>query len=114
MAGILNIRRELLVALVVLTALAAGCGDGAKETAENTETVAEEAVQPGAAASPSETEAALVEKMAAIAKAMEEAPATGAAVLAKHSMTIEEYEAEIYRIAADPALSAAFEKAKNQ
>jgi hypothetical protein len=52
--------------------------------------------------------------MAAIAAALEESPAETAAILERYSLTIEDYEAEIYRIASDPALSAAFEKAKNR
>lgn len=118
MGSIVKHRSCILVAIVLLTALMAGCGDSQDTTEKAAEAVAETAADESAAAevvaSLSEAEEALVAKMATIATALEEAPATANVIMEQHSMTIDEYEAEIYRIASDPALSAAFEKAKNK
>ncbi|MEN8006574.1 MAG: hypothetical protein ABFS42_06130 [Candidatus Krumholzibacteriota bacterium] len=109
--------RSIGLLVVFLSAvLIAGCDDKQESATDQTETdqetVQETAVETVRALT--EAEEALVAKMATVAKALEEAPATAGAVLESSSMTMEEYEKEIYRIAADPALSEAFEKAKNK
>ena len=105
-----------LLIVFMLAILVAGCADKQDTAAEQTEAVKEAATETAteAVAALTTEEEALVARIAAIAVAIEEAPAGTAAILEKYSMTVEEYEAEIYRIASNPALSDAFEKAKNK
>jgi hypothetical protein len=109
----LNRRSVGLLTIILLVALFTGCGDKQDTAAEQTETVKEEAAAEAPAALTAEEEA-MVAKMATIATALEETPAAAGAILEKYSMTVEEYEAEIFKIASNPALSEAFEKAKNK
>ena len=92
-----------------LTALAAcvvlgGCpsegteGEGAQGT-------------PAAGAGASEEMDESVAAAVSIARAVRADPASAEAVLRQHGMTVEEYEGLMYRIAADPELSEAFEDA---
>ena len=109
----LNRRSAGLLTILLLVALFTGCGDKQDTAAEQTEVVKEEAAVEAPAALTAEEEA-LVAKMAAIATALEGAPAAANTILEKYSMTMEEYEAEVYKIASSPALSEAFEKATNK
>jgi len=118
MGSILKHSGGWLVALLLLTALFAGCGESQETAAKKVEAVAEEvtpeAATTVAAVSLTAAEEALVTRIAAIAAEVEESPATAAATLEQYSLTIEDYEAEIYKIASNPAMSAAFEKAKKK
>ncbi len=109
----LNRRSAGLLAIILLTALFSGCIDKKDTAAEQTEAAKENAAAEATAALTAEEEA-LVAKIATIAAAIEETPAAAGTILEKYSMTVEEYEAEIYKIASSPALSEAFEKAKNR
>lgn len=96
-----------LVLVILLAALIAGCGgekdDAAVRNNGETEAVAEALT---------EAEETLVAKAAAVAMAIEKAPATAEAVLKENGITPDEYEAMVYEIAGSPKLSKAFEKAK--
>lgn len=115
----LNQRIALLAMILMFLFVIAGCGGETEEAADQVEAVAEETdatleeVKEEAVAALTEAEKALVSKMAAIANAVEASPATAAAVLEKAGLSAEEYEAELYKIAQSPSLSAAFEKAKS-
>ena len=95
----------ILLAMVIL----AGCGGGEREKqATGNQDSATEAV-----ALSSEQEA-LVNTAASIANAIEETPENMAEVLADHSMTVDEYQSLIFRIAGDPALTRAYEEARKR
>ena len=91
-----------------------GCGDSQDTAAENAEPAGEtatETVQEVATALTA-AEQEMVEKIAAIATAVEKAPAMAESIMEKAGMTAEEYEAAVYKIAESPALTESFEKAK--
>ncbi len=102
--------RFAAAALILLAMLSlAACGGGTKEQqATGNQDSTTEAV-----ALSSEQEA-LVNKAASIANAIEETPENMAKVLADHSMTVDEYQSLIFRIAGDPALTRAYEEARKR
>ncbi len=112
----LNRRCGLTVAVLLLGILFTGCGDSQDTAADQAEAVKEatEEIPAEVVAKLTAAEEALVNQVAAIASALEKAPAAAETVLEKFGMTAEEYEAAVYKIASNPALSAAFEKVKNQ
>lgn len=84
--------RYAIAAFLVTTLLIAACGsNGASEGG---------AVPPKAA------------KAAAIAAEIDENPDAFEAILEKHGMTADEFQALMYEIAADEELTAAYEKAR--
>jgi hypothetical protein len=113
-------RCGLPMAILLLGVMIAGCGDyedTASDQAEPAIEAAKEAapeVSTEVATTLTAAEEALVTKIAAVAVALEKAPDAAGAILEKYGLTAEEYEAEVYKIASNPALSAAFEKAKSQ
>ena len=107
----LNRRSAGLLAIILLVAFA-GCADKQDTATEQTEAVKDAAAEAPVALTAAEE--ALVAKIAAIATAIDETPAAANTILEKYSMTVEEYEAEVYKIASSPGLSEAFEKAKNR
>jgi hypothetical protein len=54
----------------------------------------------------------MIHKAATVANAVEKAPGTLAQVLADNGLTTQEYRSLIYRISADPALTRAYEEAR--
>lgn len=103
----------LLFAVILLATVTAGCGDKQETAAEQAQTVTAE-VEVAVPAALTTEESALVTRMAAVAAAIEKTPAAAATILEQYSLTAEEYEAEIFRIASDPALCNAYEKAKDR
>ena len=94
-------------ALVILAGLGAGCNDEAK-TEDSASTKTEATLELVGMAALGDAEADLVRKAAAIAKAIEAAPLTAAAVLAENKMSAEDFESLIYKISADEKLAAAY------
>ena len=113
-------RCGLPVVLLLVMFLCTGCGDSQDKAADQAQAAKEEVTETTAGvaedvvAKLTAAEEALVTQVAAIATALDKAPATAGAVMDKYGMTADEYEAAIYKIASNPALSAAFEKAKGQ
>lgn len=96
---------------VLLLALAlVGCGGGQSQDkpAASKESVTEQAT------SLTPEQNAVIQKVAAVANAIEAAPATTSQVLKDANMTEEEFQAEIYRISEDPVLSRAYEEARKK
>ena len=109
----LNRRSAGLLTIILLVALFTGCVDKKDTATEQTEAVKEKAAAEAPVTLTTEEEA-MVAKIAAIATALEETPTAANTILEKYSMTVDEYEAEVYEIASSPALSDAFEKVKNR
>ena len=109
-------RSAFPLAMILIGILLTGCGDNSETTSGQAEAVKETAAETSTEVTATITaaEEAMVTKMAAIATAIDKAPATAEAILVKYGVTAEEYEAEIYKIASSPTLSAAFEKARIQ
>ena len=99
---------------MLLAGALAGCGDSQETAADKTEAVQETTTEAAAevAEALSAAEKELVTKIAAISAAVDKAPAMAESILEKYGITSDEYEAAVYKIAENPALSDAFEKAK--
>ena len=100
------------IGLCLLIAGAVGCGGQEKQEAPAATQTGTQAAAVSAFDRLDAAQAALVRKAAAIADAIEAAPATAAQVLAASGMTPSEFEDLIYRISADEQLSAAYAEAR--
>ena len=87
-----------VLAVGLLAAVAAGCGD-APDTGD-------EAVTPAAPA--------WVDSVAAVADAIEARPGAADSILGAHGMRRARLDSLLYEIAADPALTAAYQEARGR
>lgn len=100
------IRFALLVLVLLLAGSLCGCSGQEQAQQKNDEPAAAPEEQALTVA-----QVAQVEKAVAIAKAIEAAPATAAAVLEKYAMSAEDFENLMYEISADGRMTAAYEAA---
>ncbi|MCK9995048.1 MAG: hypothetical protein KAH56_02075 [Candidatus Krumholzibacteria bacterium] len=109
-------RGGLLVAVLLAAALFTACGDSQDAATEQAEAVEETATQTASEVTGTLTadEKEFVARIAAISTAVDKTPAAAETILVQYGLTAEEYEAAVYKIASNPALSEAFEKAKGQ
>ncbi len=102
--------RRCVAPLFLLAALGlAGCGGGDVET--QTAESGEAAVE-AVALTPEQD--ALVQKAAAVANAVADAPETADQVLADNGLTADEFRTLVYRISADPVMARAYEEARKR
>ena len=91
--------RTILCAALALALAACGGDDAPDRAASAPDSIA------------IDTSMALVTRAAAVTLGVEELPAAAESILAAAGLTIEQYEALMYRISADPELSSLYESA---
>ncbi len=101
-------RLAILLILLMATSLA-GCGDGEREEqVDETQSVVVDTVK----LTPEQK--ALVHQAVTLANAIEKAPETMYKILEDYGLTADEYQSMVYRIAADPVLTSAYEEMRTQ
>lgn len=91
-----------LVPTTLLFVLLTGCGQGSDRAADTEQTSAAESVP------------SWVDRVAAVARAIEQRPSAADSILAANDMTRAAFDSLIYEVAADPALTAAYEASRRR
>lgn len=107
--SMLRPRRCAVSLALLLTLILVGCGGG---NSNDQASANREAVAGDATLTPDQE--AAIQKIAAVANAIEADPGTMDQALKDANLTAEEFQSEIYRISADPALTRAFEAARKK